>query len=322
MKVFVTGGNGFIGSYLVKALLDKNYQVRCLLRNTSDINRISKLQFETVIGDILDPESLISGMQGCDAVIHLASISNWADIHNKSVPIVVLQGTENVLRAAVINGKLPTVYFSSSTAIGYSKQSILMNENSSFNLTGKHFSYPIAKHQAEQICLRFHKEGLKVVIVNPTEVYGPYDTEKVTCGALIDFAKESPVLVCDGGTSIVYVEDVAFGAIAALEKGRSGERYILGGDTLTIKELAKCTLDLLELKKKIVSVPNFLTTTIANVGKFLHIPLPFNPEVIPYAVRYWMMDNTKAKTELGVQFRGAIEILKPTLDWLKKSKMI
>ena len=122
------------------------------------------------------------------------------------------------------------------------------------------------------------------------------------------------------GTSVVYVDDVATGIIAALEKGKAGERYILGGDNLLLKELAELTLDLLGQKKTILTLPNPLIRGIAKIGQTFHLPLPFNPAVIPYAVRYWLMNNTKARNELGIDFRSARETLTPTLRWLQDAE--
>src|SRR5690554_6078713 len=116
-KIFVTGGAGFVGSRVVNALLNQGYEVRCLLRKTSNTRRIDGLNYERVEGDITDPQSLIRGMEGCSGVIHLASLSNWKDIHSPKMPLVVIEGSKNVINAAKANGNLPMVYVSSSTAI-------------------------------------------------------------------------------------------------------------------------------------------------------------------------------------------------------------
>jgi dihydroflavonol-4-reductase len=127
------------------------------------------------------------------------------------------------------------------------------------------------------------------------------------------------VLVCRGGTSVVYVNDVALAIVRALEKGRAGERYILGGDNLTIKQLATLCLQLLGQKKSIVTLPNVIIQPLTAVATTLRIPLPYNPRVVPYATKFWFMDSSKARRELGVHFRGAAETLGPTLEWLKQS---
>ena len=165
----------------------------------------------------------------------------------------------------------------------------------------------------EQACVKH------VVIVNPGETYGPNDTGFITAGSLVDFAKSSPVLVTHGGTAIGYVDDVALGMVRAMEKGRSGERYILAGQNVTIRELAQTTLKVLGIKRRILAVPTPIITTLTSVATALHIPLPYNANTVPYAVRYWFMSNKKATEELGVTFRPPEEVLAPTIAWLKQA---
>ena len=320
-KIFVTGGNGFIGSRVVRHLLEQGYAVRCLLRTTSKTDRIDELDVERVIGDVRDSASLEEGMAGCDGVIHLASLSNWDDIHSPLMREVVVEGSQKVLNAAQQAGNLRMVHVSSVVAINGTQEPVLQNEKSPFTLTNrKTYAYAFAKHEVEQRCQQAAAAGLPVMIVNPAEVYGPYDHDMITAGNLVDFAKSNPVFVPHGGTSVVYVDDVATGIIAALEKGKAGERYILGGDNLLLKELAELTLDLLGQKKTILTLPNPLIRGIAKIGQTFHLPLPFNPAVIPYAVRYWLMNNTKARNELGIDFRSARETLTPTLRWLQDAE--
>jgi dihydroflavonol-4-reductase len=184
-------------------------------------------------------------------------------------------------------------------------------------LPGRGYAYAHAKAAAESLARLAAADGLPVVIVNPCEVYGPHDTGLVTAVLLVDFARSSPVLVCTGGTSVVYVDDVADGIIAALHRGSRDQRYILGGDSLTIAQLARLTLELLgQSNKRVILLPNGFVLWLARVGSTFHVPLPFNPAVIPYATRYWFMDNSRARTELGVSFRSATETLELTLAWL------
>jgi dihydroflavonol-4-reductase len=155
--------------------------------------------------------------------------------------------------------------------------------------------------------------------VNPAETYGPDDTDLVTAGNLIDFAKGAVAFVCRGGASLAHVDDVAAGIVAALERGRSGERYILGGENLTHRELAGLFLELAGLHKTVLSVPNPVVRSLARLAPALGLPLPFDPNVIPYATRYWFVDSGKAETELGVRFRSARATLQPTVEWLQKA---
>jgi dihydroflavonol-4-reductase len=322
-KIFVTGGAGFIGSRVVKMLLEQGYEVRCLLRNTTNTRRIDGLNYEKFIGDITDPKSLEEGMKGCTGVIHLASLSNWKDIKSSKMPLVVIEGSKNVIEAAKKNGNLKMVYVSSSTAIDGTDDLRILNEDSPLTLpNNNHYIYAHAKKQVEEYCKQEAKNGFPVVIVNPTEVYGPYDYDKITLGNLIDFATTKTVQLAEGGTSIVYVDDVANGIIAALEKGRPGERYILGGDNMEFKDLAALTLEILGIKKPIKKISRKMLMTLAWISKTFGINMGFEPAVIPYAVKYWFVDNSKAKKELGVTFRSPREILEPTLKWAKEEGLI
>lgn len=322
-KIFVTGGAGFIGSRVVKMLLEQGYEVRCLLRNTTNTRRIDGLNYEKFIGDITDPKSLEEGMKGCTGVIHLASLSNWKDIKSSKMPLVVIEGSKNVIEAAKKNGNLKMVYVSSSTAIDGTDDLRILNEDSPLTLpNNNHYVYAHAKKQVEEYCKQEAKNGFPVVIVNPTEVYGPYDYDKITLGNLIDFATTKTVQLAEGGTSIVYVDDVANGIIAALEKGRPGERYILGGENMEFKDLAALTLEILGIKKPIKKISRNMLMTLAWISKTFGINMGFEPAVIPYAVKYWFVDNSKAKKELGVTFRSPREILEPTLKWAKEEGLI
>ncbi len=322
-NIFVTGGAGFIGSHVVKQFLANGYEVRCLLRNSTNTRRIDGLNYENHIGDITDETSLRRGMKGCSGVIHLASLSSWKDIQSPKMSEVVIQGSKNVLAAAKDNGNIKTVYVSSSTAIDGTEDIKILNEDSPLTLPrSRHFIYAHAKKEVEEYCKESAKNGQPITIVNPTEVYGPYDYDKITCGNLIDFATAKTVQLAKGGTSIVYVDDVAKGIVAAFEKGRSGERYILGSDNMEIEMLAKITLEILEIQKPIKCYSRGLIMKLAWLSKTFGINMGFEPAVIPYATRYWFVDNSKAKKELGINFRGAREILEPTLNWVKAENML
>ncbi len=317
MKIFVTGGNGFIGSVVVQQLIAAGHSVRLLLRKTSKTTRLEGLAYETCIGDVRDAASL--DMRGCDAVIHLASLSSWDDIMSPQMKAVVLDGTQNVLEQAEKNGGLKTVFVSSILAVAGSSAPEVFNEAANWDVEDKTLIYSRFKREAEKLCLDAAARGLPVVIVNPGEVYGPHDDDMITAKNLIDFAKSWPVLVCKGGTLVAHVDDVAKGTIAALEKGRPGERYILGGENLTIRQLADLTGDILGNRKWTLTFPNGFIKALTKAATSVHAPLPYNPNVIPYATRYWFMDSSKAQRELGVTFRSARESLEPTLAWLKSA---
>ncbi|HYR91916.1 MAG TPA: NAD-dependent epimerase/dehydratase family protein [Terriglobia bacterium] len=318
MKILVTGGNGFIGSVVVRMLRARGLAVRCLVRRTSRLDRIAHLGCELVVGDLLDFASLASAVKGCNLVIHLAGIAKWNLIHSPLMFDVVAGGTLNVLKTATDARIERMVYVSSTIALAGTRQPALRNENSRSPLRLERYAYARAKHQAEEYCTTYG-DRMSVTVVNPGEVYGPNDIELVTAGNLIDFANANPVAVCNGGTSIVYVDDVAAGIIAALERGRNGQRYILAGENVTIRRLAELTNELLSLTKTYVTLPTPVVRAAAWLGRMFHVPLPFNPNVIPYATLYWFTDNSKAVRELGVRFRNAESTLLPTLEWCRST---
>jgi dihydroflavonol-4-reductase len=321
-KVLVTGGNGFIGSVVVKTLATQGYTVRCLLRPTSKLDRLEGVDFERAEGDVRDRQAVGRAMSGTDGVIHLAGLSSWDQIDSPAMKEVTEGGTRNVLEAARDTKVKKVVYVSSVAAINGSDQPKVYDELASFELQGSGLSYAVHKHAAERLCLSFSAEGVPVTIINPPEVYGPNDTDLITAGNLVDVAKSSPVMVCSGGTIVGHVEDVALGAVRALERGRPGERYILGGENKTVRELAALTLELMGLRRRIMVLPNAVIRGAAKGALALRLPFPINPRVIPYATRYWFMDSSKATRELGVTFRPARDCLAPTLAWLKQTGRI
>ncbi|MBN9166536.1 MAG: hypothetical protein BGO98_19625 [Myxococcales bacterium 68-20] len=322
MKVFVTGGNGFIGSCVVRTLVREGHEVRCLLRKSSNIDRLAGYRYERALGDVRDPMSIAAGMDGCEAVIHLASLSAWDQIDSPLMDEVVLGGTRNVLAAASARPGTRVVFVSSTLAINASDRPVTFDESSAFTAPLDGLTYSRSKLEAEALCLRAANDGVHVTIVNPGEVYGPEDTSLITSCNLIDFATSSPVLVCDGGMSVAFIDDVANGVVQAMLKGRSGERYILSGDNLSVYELASLTLKLLGKRTRVIKIPNGLIRPLAKAGLKFRLPLPFNPRVIPYATKYWFTSSWKAGSELGVKFRPARDALLPTLDWLIESGRI
>jgi dihydroflavonol-4-reductase len=255
-RIFVTGGNGFVGSHVVRQLIQRDYEVVCLLRKSSRTERIDNLPLIRVFGDVRNLESVEQGMKGCEGVIHLASLSSWKDIQSDLMPEVVVKGSQNVLNCAQKLGPIRTVFVSSCTAVNGTDVPSLLHEGSPFTLPKtKTFAYAHAKKKVEEYCFEMSKMGLPVIIVNPAEVYGPHDLDRVTSANLIDFAASNPILVCSGGTGIVHVDDVASGIIRAYEKGIQGERYILSSENLTIRELADITLQILDQKKRLLLFP-------------------------------------------------------------------
>lgn len=315
-RVLVLGGSGFVGSAMVPELVEAGYEVRCLLRATSDVSRIMSLRWERVQGDIFDPSSLVAAMTGCDAVIHLAGLSSWDDIDSPAMRPVVVDGTRNVLDAATETG-CRVVFVSSTATINGSANPCVFDETATWSVPAEEVPYAAAKRDAERLCLDAAAHGVDVVIVNPAEVYGPRDVDLITASSLLDFAKSWPVMVTRGGIAVVHVDDVARGIRRALEVGCAGERYILAGENVSIAKLARLTLSCLGMKKPVVKVPNDALIALARLAQRCGAKLPFNPKVLPYATRFWFVDASKAERELGVSFRSARAAVSASVDWLR-----
>ena len=317
MKVFVTGGNGFIGSRVVRVLVSQGHEVRCLLRETSDTSRIDDLEFERFIGDVRQRESLVEGMQGVDGCIHLASISSWEDMRSDALEDTIIDGTRHVLECARDAGSVRLVFISSSIAINGSRAPEVFTEDSPFELGDTSLRYAVAKHRAEELVQEFVADGMEVVTVNPCEVYGPDDTGMVTAGNIKDMLTSWPALACTGGTAVAHVDDIAAGIVGALERGRSGERYILGGDNLSVEELVRLTLDIAGKKTPVMKLPNGLIKGVVKGMACLRLPTPVIPEVLDYATLFFFVDCAKANEELGYQSRPARDVVAPVIQWLR-----
>ena len=317
MKVFVTGAHGFIGARVTRVLRARGHALRCLVRETSDTSRIDELEWERVVGDVRDPATVRDGMRGCEACIHLAAVSSWEAIRSDALRPTIVDGTRHLLDAAVQAGVRRVVHVSSVAAINGSRSPEIFDESSAFTLAGRGLAYAEAKLESEAIARAYAARGeLEVVIVNPAETYGPDDRAMVTAGNLRDILRSWPAMGCRGGTSVVHVDDVAEGMVLALERGRSGERYVLGGDNLSIRELVALTLEIAGSRRPIVILPNGLLEAIVRALAWCRLPTPIAPDVLDYATLYWFVDNGKARRELGARFRPAREVLAPTIAWL------
>ena len=295
----------------------------CLIRKDARTARIDDLPFERCNGDVRDLDSLQSGMTGCSAAINLAYSTRWALLNSPRQEDTAVSGTRNILEAATRAGVGRVVQVSSIAAIGATRRPRIQDETKVFDLKGyERFRYAHYKHRAEQLCQQAVARGLDVVIVNPAEVYGPDDTDLVTAGNILDMVSRNPVVVTHGGTCIAHVDDVAAGIRLALERGRNGERYILGGENLSLRQMAALCLEILGLRRRILTVPSAVLEATVTIARILRQRPPFEPDLVPYASKYWFMDGEKARLELGAHFRDARPTLTSCINWLRATGRI
>ncbi len=319
-RIFVTGGHGFVGSHVVRRLVDQGHEVRCLVRPTSRTHRIDDLDVDKVVGDILDPESLLAGMEGMERCIHLAGISAYKDMQEPWTIPTIVDGTRNVLDAALQRGLERVVYIGS--GIVYCSRdpdpNRVVSEDEPFALHDSGLLYAIGKHRAEQVVDEYVARGLHVSVAIPMETYGPNDDDFLTTGYLKEAINGWPALATAGGTSFAHVEDVADGIVKALEKGGKGERYILGGENATIKEIIQLALEVAGRPKPVLVLPTGLTKfalrTLARCG----LPTPEHPNAVDYGTLFGYTSSEKAKRELGYSPRPAREVMASTVAWLRR----
>jgi dihydroflavonol-4-reductase len=236
MKVLITGATGYIGSAVLRQLLKDGKNVRCLVRETSSMKNFDGLHVEIACGDIRDAASVRRAINGCDQVYHLAALyANWLP---KSALMyrVNEEGTRNVLSVCRDAGVKKIVYCSSVAALGAHGKTPL-DEAAAFNLTSTGDHYYISKYRAEQVALQFARRGLPVVIVNPSNPIGPRDITPTPTGALIiNILKGRLPAYVDGGINLIDVTDCARAIVTAMDRGRVGEKYVLGNQNVSIKQ--------------------------------------------------------------------------------------
>ena len=317
--MLVTGANGFIGARVVTELIARGYPVRVFVRAGSDTSRIDSFRVERALGDVRDLSALSTASVGCEAIVHLAGPSSWKKIRDEADELesVIVTGTRNVLRAAHRAKVRRTVVVSSSAAIGATLTPKIQNEESRYRIGHRALAYSLAKRGAERAVREaIRRTGIDALIVNPCETYGPDDRELVTAGNLVAFLGRAPAGVCEGGTSVAHVEDVARGIVLALERGRSGERYILGGENLSLTEIARTVRRIAGRSDRVVTLPSAAIGTVSRACERVGVRPPVASDVLAYASLYWFVDSSKAERELGYRSRSAKAVFREVVPAL------
>jgi dihydroflavonol-4-reductase len=238
MKCFVTGATGFLGSHVARELLVRGAELRCLVRTGSRTENIDDLSAEHVVGDLRDLGSLIRGMAGCEVVFHVAADYRLWAINGKELYDSNVEGTRNILQAARESGIRRVVYTSSVATMGFGNNGHMTDESGPVSLSDMVGDYKRSKFLAEQAVIDAAKSGQNVVLVNPTTPIGERDIKPTPTGRIVvDFLKRKFPAYVDTGLNLVDVRDCAVGHLLAMEKAIPGERYILGGENLTLKQI-------------------------------------------------------------------------------------
>jgi dihydroflavonol-4-reductase len=324
MLVFLTGATGFLGSHVARALAAQGADLRLLVRPNSNTKNIDDLNAERVVGDLRDPASLEKGIGGCDAVFHVAADYRLWVRDPEEMFRANVEGTRAILAAARKNHVRRVVYTSSVATMGFTANA-LADENSPVSLTNMIGPYKRSKFQAEQVAIDAARSGLDVVIVNPTTPIGERDIKPTPSGRIVvDFLKKKFPAYVDTGLNLVDARVCAQGHIAAMEKGRSGERYILGGENLTLKQILDKLAAITGLPSPSVRVPYVLALATGVVDEiFTGRIRGREPRATIDAVRMgrkkMFVTSAKAERELGWKVVLVDDGLRRAADWFKQN---
>ncbi len=321
MRAFVTGGTGFIGGNLVRMLLADGYQVRALARRESDQRNLTGLPLEIVTGDLDNAQQLTKQLEGCDVVFHVAALYSLWQRDAEAIYRANVTGTENLLTAARRVGIKRFIQTSSVAAIGVPAPNKLGTEATQTTLAELVSDYKKSKYLAEQAALKAAREGLDVVIVNPSTPIGAYDVKPTPTGEIVlRFLQNRMPVYVHTGLNLIDVEDVARGHLLAWQKGRTGERYILGHRNLTLKEMLDLLAAITGKPAPRFAVPHALPMAVAFIDEMILARwFGKTPQVsfasVQMSQKTMWYDASKAVSELGLPQTPIEAALEKAVNW-------
>jgi dihydroflavonol-4-reductase len=319
----VTGATGFIGNVLVRQLCGKGEHVTAFTRSDSDMSSLEGCEYKRVIGNILDPESLIRAFRGTNTVFHLASEITILPGPNKRLKEINIQGTRNVLKACFECKVKKLVYTSSIHAFKETDESTVVDESVPFDPSSPMGLYNRSKAMASIEVLKAAKEGLNAVIVCPTAVIGPHDFRISHMGQLvIDYCKGKIKFTIDGAYDFVDVRDVCEGHMLAAERGLKGNSYLLSGYSITLDELMNLLSEITGIPRPKFKIPVNIARIAASFMPVYYKITGIKPKFTLYSINTVRSNSnighTKATKELGYNPRPLEESLRDTIKWFYK----
>ncbi|HWK30920.1 MAG TPA: hopanoid-associated sugar epimerase [Terriglobales bacterium] len=326
MKAFVTGATGFVGSHVARLLFEQGADLRLLVRPTSKLDNIRNLRAEHATGDLRDPASLKSAMSGCDYVFHVAADYRlWAPDPREMYASNV-EGTRAIIQAAQEAGIKRVIYCSSVATMGFTDQAVPVKESDPVTIAHMIGHYKRSKFMAEQISLEAGNRGANVVVVNPTTPIGEGDIKPTPTGRIIlDFLKRKFPAYVDTGLNLADVHEVARGHILAMEHARPGERYILGGEDLTLKQLLDKLAALTGLPSPTTKVPHSVAYAFACfdelfTGRLLGKEPRATREAVKMGRKKMFASSAKAVRDLGYKVVPVEPALQRAIDWFRTNR--
>jgi dihydroflavonol-4-reductase len=323
MLAFVTGATGFLGSHVARVLAEQGAKLRLLVRSTSDLRNIADLRAERVEGDLRDTVSFEKALAGCDALFHVAAdyriwVRDPEQMYRSNV-----EGTRALIESARKQGVRRIVYTSSVATMGFGSNGTLADENSPVSLGDMIGPYKRSKFMAEQVAFEAARAGVDVVVVNPTTPIGERDVKPTPTGRIVvDFLKRKFPAYVDTGLNLVDATECARGHVQAFEKGRSGERYILGGENLTLKQILDRLAAITGLPSPSVKLPYVFALAAGVVdetvtGRILGKEPRATIDAVRMGRKKMFITSAKAERQLGWQSVPVNGALQRSVDWFR-----
>ena len=323
MLAFVTGATGFLGSHVARVLVENGANLRLLVRSSSDLRNLEGVPGEQVVGDLRDPSSFDNALYGCDALFHVAAdyriwVRDPDEMYRSNV-----EGTRAILDSARKKRVRRTVCTSSVATMGFIGDGSNADENSPVNLGDMIGPYKRSKFMAEQVALEASRNGMDVVVVNPTTPVGERDIKPTPTGRIVvDFLKKKFPAYVDTGLNLVDATECARGHVMALERGRRGERYILGGENLTLKQILDKLAAITGLPSPTVRVPHFVALGAAVVdelwtGRIRGLEPRATIDAVQMGRKKMFVNSAKAERELGWKTVPVDASLRRAVDWFR-----
>jgi len=326
MKILITGASGFVGSSVLRKLLEQGHQVRALVRPCSDRRNIEGTGADMVTGDLNDRGSLGHAVDGCDALFHVAADYRLWVLKSEDIYRTNVGGTRNIMLAAVEKGVKRVVYTSSVATLGLIKDGTPADETTPVTIDDMIGHYKRSKFLAEaEVRRMIDQEGLPAVIVNPSTPVGPRDVRPTPTGRMIleAAAGKMPAYV-DTGLNVVHVDDVAAGHLKAFDRGKIGERYILGAENMTLKEILTELSGITGKPVPRVSLPHNLILPMAYLAEAWgrltrRSELFLTVDGIRMAKKAMFFSSEKARRELGYMTRSSKKALRDAVEWFRQN---
>lgn len=321
MKVFLTGSTGFVGSHVAKHYAAAGAELRLLTRKTSNTAAISGLQAEVVVGDLRNAEELRTALRGCDALVHVAADYRLWVRDPKAMYAANVDGTRNLLRIAREEGVAKVVYTSSVATMGFKADGTIVDEASPVELADMIGHYKRSKFLGEQEAIQAARAGQHVMILNPTTPIGPGDAKPTPTGRIVvDFLNRKFPAYVETGLNLVDVSEVARTHVAALERGTPGERYILGGENLTLKQILDRMSAITGLPSPRMKVPHAVAMAFAFfdetvTGKIRGKEPRATVEAVRMGKKFMFASSAKAERDLGFRVLPIYTALRGAIEW-------